>query len=172
MREIPNTMTTAYAQKIIRQLEDEKNKLNSDETERCSYIVAAGEEPVVPEYSYETTSRLIEEIDQKIATIKHAINVANSTHTITINNKHHCTIDYVLIHMAQLNNRKTKLEYMRKIQKQARVNNSYVKNLVEYKYANFEHEDVERDYKNIVDEITDLQLALDQYNQTVMINIV
>lgn len=70
--------------------------------------------------------------------------------------------------MAQLNNRKNKLDCMRRRLPKERVNPmvSRAKSYVEYEYANYDINKVKADYQQISEEITKIQLALDMCNQT------
>lgn len=160
-------MTSAYANKLIRQLEDDKNYWKSQERESYIYTAAINEEPVIPAYDYETVAKTLEEIDGKIRKIKHAINLANVTNTILVGSTM-MSIDEILVKMAQLNNRKSMLDMMRKQLPQTRVNYSFgAKNAVpEYQYINYDLDKVKADYEKINDEIMVMQIALDKYNQT------
>ena len=46
-------MTSAYANKILRKLNEDKEFWRSKEKEGCLYVAALDEEPVIPEYDYE-----------------------------------------------------------------------------------------------------------------------
>ncbi len=70
-------MTSAYANKVIRKLNDDKVYWRSKEKEGYLYVAALDEEPVIPEYDYAGVAAKITEIDEKIIKIKHAINVSN-----------------------------------------------------------------------------------------------
>ena len=70
-------MTSAYANKVIRKLQEDKEFWLNIEKEGFVYIAALDEEPVIPDYDYEVVSANIKEIDEKIVRIKHAINVKN-----------------------------------------------------------------------------------------------
>ena len=161
-------MTSAWANKVIKKLNDDKNYLLSNESDAKTYIAASNEEPVVPNYDYSATAREISEIDEKIIRIKHAINLANATNTVQVGDDT-LTVDMVLIKMAQLNSRLRTLDTMRKIQPKSRVDAYYSSNTVspEYKYTNYDTELVKQDYDRINLYITQMQLALDRYNQTV-----
>ena len=79
------------------------------------------------------------------------------------------TIDAVLIRMAQLNQLKAKLDVMRKMSEKTRLNNRGLNGtnpLIEYRYAHFSIGLVSRDYDAVDAEITEMQLALDKFNQT------
>ena len=64
-------MTSAYANKLLKSLEEDKQFwLNKEDT--CQmYTAAVNEEPVIPEYDYAQVSKTIAEIDEKICIIKH-----------------------------------------------------------------------------------------------------
>ena len=71
-------MTSAYANKMLRSLEEDKAFWVNKEAASSTYVVANNEEPVVPEYDYAEVAATIAEIDEKIAIIKHALNVSNA----------------------------------------------------------------------------------------------
>ena len=66
-------MTSAYANKMLRSLEEDKAFWVNKEAASSTYVVANNEEPVVPEYDYAEVAATIAEIDEKIAIIKHAL---------------------------------------------------------------------------------------------------
>ena len=161
-------MTSAWANKVIRKLNDDKNYLLSNEVNGRTYVATSTEEPVIPDYDYSAAAREITEIDEKIIRVKHAINLANATNTVQVGDDT-MTVDMVLIKMAQLNTRLKTLDMMRKTQPKSRVDAYFGSNSVapEYKYANYDIELVKKDYDRINEYITLMQLALDRYNQTV-----
>ncbi len=162
-------MTSAYANKMLRKLNEDKEFWRSKEREGYLYVAALDEEPVIPEYDYEEVSKNIAEIDAKIVKIKHAINVANCTNEIQVNDIK-MTADMILVKMAQLNRRKETLDEMRKQQPKTRINSglySARKTAPEYQYINYDLELIKREYEKIDIEISSMQIALDKYNQTV-----
>lgn len=162
-------VTSAVANKMLKQLADDKSYWQSLETERTSYTVATGEEAVVPEYDYNEVAAKIAEIDNQTLILKHAINVYNTTTVLQLEDGTSMTIDQALVAMSQLNSRKRRLDSMRKAQDKERVE-SYArgsKNIVEYRYINFKVEDAARDFQAISDRIIDLQIKLDKANQTI-----
>ena len=114
------TMTSAYANKMLRSFEEDKAFWVNKETTSSTYLVAINEEPVVPEYDYAEVAATITEIDEKIAIIKHALNVTNATARVQIGDVE-MSIDTILIKMAQLNKRKSVLDVMPKQLPKARV---------------------------------------------------
>lgn len=63
-------MTSAYANKMLRSLEEDKNYWLKKESESSTYVAAVDEEPVIPDYDYATVAATIAEIDAKMAVIK------------------------------------------------------------------------------------------------------
>ena len=161
-------MTSAYANKVLRRLNEDKEFYLNKEKEGQVYVAAIDEEPVIPDYDYMDVSAKIAEIDAKIMKIKHAINVVNVNSTINAGGVN-MTIDSVLVRMAQLNKRKSILDTMRKRQEKSRVNEGLFasrKNTTEYQYINYDLETVNKEYDRIDSEIAEMQIALDKFNQT------
>ena len=161
-------MTSAYANKLIKRLNEDKEFWRRKEAEGCMYVAAVGEEPVIPNYDYGEVAAKLEEIDEKIVKIKHAINLANLTSELEVGN---CkiTVDQVLVKMAQLSKRKMILDSMRKREPKTRINSGGFgahKTAPEYQYINYDLETVSKDYERIDAELAQMQIALDKYNQT------
>lgn len=166
-------MTSAYANKLLRSLEEDKRYWENMELTSASYVVAVNEEPVIPEYEYTKVSGNIEELDQKIAKIKHALNQFNVSAKVTVGETQ-MSVDTILIKMAQYNKRKIILDVMRKRLPKSRLeNHSYSsRNFVpEYEYINYDLELIKKEYERISDMIMTMQMALDKYNQTVEIEV-
>lgn len=162
-------VTSAAANKILRSLEDEKQYILSMEKSSSTYIETDGVSPIVPQYDYVETQRKLEEIDQKVMRIKHAINVFNC---VTVLPGLGITIDQGLVKMAQLNNRKKVLDSMRKRNPKARKEDLYSSSkLVEYECVNYEISDIKQTYDAISQRITDLQMEIDLCNQTMRFEI-
>ncbi len=162
-------MTSAYANKVLRKLNEDKEFWRRREQEGYVYVAALDEEPVIPEYDYSEVAANIAEIDEKIIKIKHAVNLSNATNEIVVGGEA-MTIDTVLIKMAQLNRRKEVLDNMRKMQPKVRINSGYYsarKTAPEYQYINYDLELIKSEYAKIDALIADCQIALDKYNQTV-----
>lgn len=161
-------MTSAYANKMLKKLAEDKEYLEEKEAKGRMYIAALDEEPVVPEYDFEEVSAKIAEIDAQVVRIKHAINVTNTTNQLLVKGKK-LTIDAVLIRMSQLNRRKQTLDFMRKEEPKTRLETSGFGNkkaVPEYRYINYDMDKVNREYAQIDAEISEMQLELDKFNQT------
>ena len=167
------TMTSAYANKMLRSLEEDKAFWANKEATACTYVAAINEEPVVPEYDYAEVAATIAEIDEKIAIIKHALNVTNATARVQVGDAE-MSIDTILIKMAQFNKRKSVLDVMRKQLPKARVEqHAYMsRNAVpEYKFINYDLELIKKEYENVSVKTMEMQMALDKYNQTVQFEV-
>lgn len=112
-------------------------------------------------------------LDEKIAIIKHALNVTNSNEKVRVGDAE-MSIDTILIKMAQLNKRKSVLDQMRKQLPKAREEQrSYMsRNTVpEYRYINYDLELIKKEYEAVSKTIMEMQMALDKYNQTVQFEV-
>lgn len=165
-------MTSAFANKMLKSLEEEKTYwLNKEETS-STYVVAINEEPVVPEYDYAEVAATMAELDRKVAVIKHALNLNNATAKVQVGEEE-MSVDTILIKMAQLNRRKITLDHMRKQLPKAREERSYMprNSVPEYRYINYDLELVKREYETVSKTIMEMQMALDKYNQTVQFDV-
>lgn len=165
-------MTSAYANKMLRSLEEDKSYWVNKENESNTYVAAVNEEPVIPDYDYAEVAAKIEEIDEKIRVIKHAVNVNNATARVKVGERE-MSVDMILIRMAQLNKRKAVLDYMRKQLPKSREETRYMsRNAVpEYRYINYDLDLIKKEYERISETIMEMQMALDQYNQTVLFEV-
>lgn len=163
-------MTSAYANKMIKSLEEDKAFWVNKEEESRTYVAAITEEPVIPEYDYAEVAATIAEIDEKIAVIRHALNLSNATAVVQVGDLR-MSVDTILIKMAQLNKRKSVIDHMRKQLPKSRVNVHYASNVVEYCYINYDLELIRQEYERVSRTIMDMQMALDQYNQTVQFDV-
>ena len=167
------TMTSAYANKMLRSLEEDKAFWVNKEAASSTYVAAINEEPVVPEYDYSEVASTIAAIDDKIAIIKHALNVTNATASVQVDETE-MSIDTILIKMAQLNKRKNILDRMRKqLPKSREEQLAYrSRNVVpEYRYINYDLELIKQEYERVSKAIMEMQMALDKYNQTVQFEV-
>ena len=151
------TMTSAYANKMLKSLEEDKAFWVNKEATSSTYVAAINEEPVVPEYDYTEVAATITSLDEKVQ-------VGDAE----------MSIDTILIKMAQLNKRKSVLDQMRKQLPKAREEQrSYMsRNTVpEYRYINYDLELIKKEYEAVSKTIMEMQMALDKYNQTVQFEV-
>lgn len=161
-------MTSAYANKLLKSLEEDKAFWVNKEETSSTYVAAVNEEPVIPEYDYVEVAATIEEIDEKIAVIKHALNMSNANAKVQVGDAE-MSVDTILVRMAQLNRRKAVLDVMRKQLPKAREEqHSYMsKNTVpEYRYINYDLALIKKEYERVSSIVMEMQIALDRYNQT------
>jgi hypothetical protein len=166
-------MTSAYANKMLKSLEEDKAFWVNKEAASSTYVAAVNEEPVVPEYDYAEVAATIAALDEKIAIIKHALNVTNATAKVQVSDAE-MSIDTILIKMAQLNKRKSVLDQMRKQLPKAREgqHSLMTRNSVpEYRYINYDLELIKKEYEAVSNTIMEMQMALDKYNQTVQFEV-
>lgn len=163
-------VTSAYANKMLKKLQEDKEFYLQQESNLSTYVAAIGEKPVVPEFDFIKNADKINSIDHDIAVIKHVINVNNSTNTIKVGGVT-MTIDTALITMAQLNRRKEDLDKMRQRQPKTRNKNYSISNTIEYTYLNYDVKKAQEMYDQISNLITCIQIELDKYNQTIFFNI-
>ena len=161
-------MTSAYANKLLRKLLEDKDFWRGKEHDNCLYVASIDEEPVIPDYDFAQVSAEIAALDDKILRIKHAINQNNVVNRISVGEKE-MTVDEILVRMAQLGKRKQVLDAMRKHSPKTRINSglySSRKSAPEYEYINYDLDLVKSEYERIDAEIAAMQIALDKYNQT------
>ncbi len=161
-------VTSAYANKLLKQLSEDKDYWVNTEQISGTYTASLNETPVIPDYDYAEVAKKIAEIDRKICSIKHAINKANVNSCVQVGDKE-LSVDAILVAMAQLNRRKDILDRMRKQMPQTRIDSPLyggTKAVPEYRYINYDLDLVKKDYERINKEIMDMQMALDKHNQT------
>jgi hypothetical protein len=166
-------MTSAFANKMLKSLEEDKAFWVNKEAASSTYVAAINEEPVVPEYDYAEVAATIAALDEKIAMIKHALNVTNATAKVPVDDTE-MSIDTILIRMAQLNKRKAVLDQMRKqLPKTREEQHSYMSrnSVPEYRYINYDLELIKQEYETVSRTIMEMQMALDKYNQTVQFEV-
>lgn len=163
--------TSAEAAKLLRSLKDEEELILAKEREGYTFEAALGEntDDVRPDYSFNETCEALYEVRRKIITIKHAVNVFNSTTKIFGDT----TIDMALIMLPQLSSRKRMLSGMLMLpdKKRNKVYGNGSANVIDYTYANFSAAEVKEEYERVSKKIDDLQLALDKANTTITMEI-
>ena len=163
--------TSAEAGKLVKKLEDKVQDILSREEKAALFRVASGEdaESLRPEYDFNKTQDEIERLRGQIRTVKHAINVFNTTHTLPGFND--LTIDQALVYIPQLSNRKETLRQMAAHLPKERVEDSNYRfgsrtSFVDYEVTNYDAIDARAAYDRTADTQAKLQLALDTVNTT------
>ncbi|MBQ1482316.1 MAG: hypothetical protein IIZ28_01965 [Erysipelotrichaceae bacterium] len=156
--------TSASASKMIKTLEDKKSYLLQRESNDSTYVLAADEKQEIPDYDFRKYNVEIDALDEKIQTLKHALNVFNTVTVLPIG----ITIDQALVEMAQLNKKLPRLDMMRKAKNKTRLSgyNAGRRDVAEYQFLNYDPNVVEEVYERNMLRVQQIQLALDKANQT------
>ena len=160
-------VTSSEAAKMLKKLENDLNDILNKESQSISFVAAIEEdvEKIRPEYDYRDTQVKVDELEEKIRSIKHAINVFNSTQRIE---EFDMTIDQMLIFLPQLTRRCQRLKSMKSTLPMTReLSYNRNSNFIEYRYANYDIAETEKDYDKYSDLLARAQLALDNVNNTV-----
>lgn len=157
--------TSASANKYLRRLQDEKDRLLRSEQEVSTFVLAEGETAEPPAYDYGAVRERVAQLDAEARAIRHALHRFNMHTTLPDQG---ITIDEALILLAQLSGRKDRLNALASRQPKERLSDRYLggSGQIEYRYANYNPAQAEADYRAVSDEISALQLALDLVNQT------
>ena len=138
--------TSASANKYLRRLQDEKDRLLRTEQEVSTYVLAEGEAAEPPAYDYGAVREKVAQIDGQARAIRHAL--------------HRFNMKTVLPERGL---------GLPRGEPQERLGNRYFGSSngpIEYRYANYDVAQAEADYRAVADEIAALQLELDLVNQT------
>ena len=166
-------LTSAMAAKYLKKLNEEHEALMRREKKTMTFtaVIQENREEVRPEYDYSAVQVQLLELERKIRTIKHEINLFNLNQSVP---GFDMIVDQMLVYIPQLTARKNKLERMRSRLPRERVQDSYSRNssLVEYEYSNYDIQQTEADYNKVADELARAQNALDQVNATVTFEVV
>ena len=159
-------VTSNELNKMIRNLEDEKSSFQIEEQLNSTFRAAVGEdvEDLRPDYNFAEIEAKFIEIDNKIMSYKHALNMFNINTEIC-----GLTIDQVLIKMPQITRRLRVLDAMRQQSKKKRA--SITGNVIDYSYTSYDPEEAEQEYQRLNTLLNKYQVELDKVNTTITFEI-
>ena len=152
--------------KKIKDLEEQKQEILSDEQKNCTVTYQTETDMIDTGYDFDKTRKAVENLNKEIMKLKHALNISNST---VIVEEFGLTIGECLIYMAQLNNEKGVLERLSRILSKSRV--TLYNGVVEYTVTNYDVETCKSKLNIIKETVRRLQLAIDRVNLNNMIEI-
>ena len=152
------------ANKLAKNLSMEIERINQNENESLTYRYAPDETPIIPEYNFMETQKLMAEKNQELAHIRHAIANFNQNTTVKAAGKT-WTIDEALARMRYLQTRKTKLNEMLTIQAISRTS-GIGNRQPEIIRRNFDKTEVQMAYDSITSQLMELQSAVNTANLT------
>jgi len=124
-------VTSAQANKILRQLQEERRDILRDEQQCRTFVAATVEDPenARPAYDYADTQEKLRALEEKIRLVKHSINAFNLTHKAE---GFDMTVDQLLVYIPQLSERKTRLGSMAGVLAKTRLSTSSRSNIIEW----------------------------------------
>ena len=153
-------LSSAEGAKLLKKLKSEYDALKSKESISSTFLASVGENPesVRPKYDYKESKAELDSLALKIRKLKHAINLFNTT----------TAIDEMLVFLPQLSAKKQKLSEMASRLPKAREEQEYgrASNIIDYRYVNYDIDEVTKDLLAVTDELSDAQLALDLINHS------
>lgn len=147
------------AMKIVKELEQQKNQLISDEDTRCTVSYREDEEKVALKYNYDETRAKIKEIDDKVRMIKSKLAKSNCS---VIVDGFDVTIGEALVLLAQMQNEIQQLDYL--ADKEQLTRRITYNGVVEYTECNYDVEKVKAELQAMRTKVGKLQVAIDRAN--------
>ena len=162
--------TSAQANKLLKKLMEERDAVLADERQSKTFIAATTEslEDARPAYDYAETQARLAKIEADIRTVKHCLNIFNTTHTVE---GFDMTADEMLVYIPQLSEKKSRLGSMANTLPKSRITSSVRSTLIEYQHANYDVKTARSDHEAVSAELAHAQLALDQLNHTELMTI-
>ena len=153
----------AYASKLIKQKSEEIRELLFEEQQTATTTACVGEDvdELRKAYDFKATQEKIDKLNDEIVRIKHAINRFNTEHMLPGLGY---SIDMALVKMKMLSDKKARMAKMKAVRSVVRNGVTYGNSQPEYTHRNYEAEDAAAEYEKTADELTKLQLALDEAN--------
>ena len=149
------------ANKLVKSLMADLETIEGLEKKNRTYSYKPGEQPEIPEYSMTETSAKIDEINDKIYKIKHAVNMFNTTTKVE---GFEFTMDEALVRLKVLNKRRTVLNEMRSMSETSRE--ASYRTEAEITRPNFVVAEAEAEYQKVNKELIALQQGINITNLT------
>lgn len=164
-------ITSDGADKLIKQLEKDRQTLLNEIRDRSTYIVAVSEdvEALRPDFNFNDVVEKIEKIENRILEIKHARNEFNNS---TVLSTLGLTIDKALVRMSMINKQVGIFDSLSNRMPRQRERDVYGRsNQIEYSYINYEIADAKSKLDSLTNELTEIKKELNLANSTLTFEI-
>ena len=160
--------TSAQAAKLLKRLNEEISLEENLEQASAAFVAAVTEdvEELRPAYDFAATQEHLNELEEKVRRVKHALNIFNSTTKVE---GFDITIDEALVLIPQLSAKKQKLAQMRNALPRTREKAGYgsgASSIINYVYANYDIAAAKAEYERVTEQLSALQTALDVTNNS------
>lgn len=160
--------TSAEAAKLLKKINLKISDLLDAESKTYIFQAASIEdvESLRPDYNFRETQEELARLRSQLRTVKHAINVFNTTHTLP--GFDDLTIDQALVYIPQVSARTATLHGMASRLPKERCSDyrSSGANYIDYVITNYDIDEAREAYEESADLLARLQLALDTVNTT------
>lgn len=150
------------ANKFVKQLNKARSTLLYQESQVNTYSFLQGEEPFVPNYDFAETQMKLDQLSKAITTLKHAINMFNTTTELPGLG---ITVDMALVELPILTANVSRLENMAQMLEKTRTTNIAAK-AAEYTCRNFSAEEAAKACTAARERLVAIQQGLNTVNMT------
>lgn len=161
-------VNSAVANKMLKKITEEYEALKVKEAHSKDFLASVNENPdsIRPKYDFNKTQRELYDYEEKIRKIKHALNKFNVN---TLIPEFGINIDEMLVLIPQLTKQKAKLGAMKdRLPKMREKVVGYGANgVIDYRYINYDIDEVQKEYQLVSEKLTKAQLALDNINTSI-----
>ena len=152
--------------KDLKKINEEKLLLISKEMDQCIIKYVSEADKIIPDYNYDETRKMVDALNQKEIYLRGLLLKANATVIVP---EFNMTIGACLIYLAQLEDKARTLKVLSS--KQPKTRTLQFQKQVEYSEAIYDIEVAKKDYDEVKEEITKLQMAIDRINLTNLIEV-
>ena len=161
-------VNSAVANKMLKKITEEYEALKVKEAHSKDFLASVNENPdsIRPKYDFTKTQAELYALEEKIRKIKHTLNKFNVN---TLIPEFNVTIDEMLVLIPQLTKQKAKLGAMKdRLPKMREKVVGYGANgVIDYRYINYDIDEVQKEYQLVSEKLTKAQLALDNINTSI-----